>query len=109
MPAEVQCPSCGQTLVPPEDVAGVMVTCPVCQKSFVVQDAPAVTQSAQPAVWHLFIAGSERLGPLSEQTIIEWIQQGRVGSEDLVWSQGMRTWAPCASTPPFSWHIPRQT
>ena len=106
---EFECPSCGQVLEIPESGLNSPLTCPVCQKSFVVRGATKAVDAGPDSapVWHLFVGGSQRLGPLSEQTVIDWIQQGRVASNDLVWRQGMGTWVPCSSTPPFSAHISR--
>lgn len=45
------------------------------------------------AQWYCFIGG-QRYGPVSEEEMRSWVAQGRVGSADLVWTEGMPAWAP---------------
>ena len=111
MAVTVECPSCGQTLEPPEGMSGIRVTCPVCGCSFVVQDGPVMgvqdgTVGTGRGSWFLYTTRGERKGPVSEREIVQWIQEGRVTAEDMVWCPGMETWSCCQYVVPFSRHLP---
>ena len=117
MDLTVECPSCGQTIEVPDVTGKVQMICPVCEQAFVVQEAPVSGPRAHGGVgrvgtaddgsWHLTISSGQQYGPISADDIINWIRQGRVTSDDLVWRQGMQTWLPRWSTPPFSSHVTR--
>ena len=42
--------------------------------------------------WHCHING-QKYGPVDEPTLKQWIAQGRLGKDDLVWTEGMAEWA----------------
>ena len=113
MSSTLECPFCGQTLEPPDTAEQVQVLCPVCNRSFVVRDRPAPSRQASTGPsgegWYLSVANGTRYGPVGQDVIVNWVQEGRIGSEDLIWRQGMRTWLPCLTTPPFSSHVSRMT
>ena len=48
--------------------------------------------------WHCAI-GNTQFGPISLEQLLEWINQGRVGANDLVWRQGMAQWQPAGRVP----------
>ena len=48
--------------------------------------------------WHCAI-GNTQFGPISLEQLLEWINQGRVGANDLVWRQGMAQWQPASQVP----------
>ena len=52
------------------------------------------------ADWHCSING-EQYGPVAEEELIRWIQQGRVAALDLVWRDGMGEWVTAGSIPEF--------
>ncbi len=45
--------------------------------------------------WHCHING-QKYGPVDEPTLKQWIAQGRLGKDDLVWSEGMPLWQPAS-------------
>ena len=44
------------------------------------------------AQWYCHVDGVQ-YGPVSQDELIEWIQQNRVGPDDLVWTAGMENWS----------------
>ena len=44
-------------------------------------------------LWHCVING-QRHGPVNESEFRVWIANGRVGANDLVWTDGMSQWQP---------------
>ncbi len=50
--------------------------------------------------WYCVIGG-ERYGPAAEEQIGQWLAEGRLRTEDLVWTEGMSDWAPASSVPEF--------
>ena len=113
MSATLECPFCGQTLEPPDTEGRVEIVCPVCNKMFVVGGRTTLTPKSPAGPsgegWYLAVANGTRYGPVGQDVIVNWVQEGRIGAEDLIWRQGMRTWMPCLSTPPFSEHTKRMT
>lgn len=65
---------------------------------------PPQTQAAPPgldpltespdAVWFVRSPGGGQYGPASNQVLQEWISQGRVGTQSLVWRDGWADWLP---------------
>ena len=49
--------------------------------------------------WYCHVGG-QQYGPVSDDVLAQWAQQGRLGSGDLVWSQGMPQWLPAAAALP---------
>jgi len=47
------------------------------------------------AQWY-FVANNERYGPLPAQALVEYLRDGRITRETLVWREGMTDWAPLA-------------
>jgi hypothetical protein len=43
--------------------------------------------------WHCAVEGT-RYGPVSMEELLDWVQKGRLGADDLVWKQGMAEWQP---------------
>ncbi len=43
--------------------------------------------------WYCYI-GSHEYGPVPLRTLQEWLRQGRIGPEGLVWGPGMSGWRP---------------
>jgi membrane protease subunit (stomatin/prohibitin family) len=52
----------------------------------------------QAAGWHL-AEGGRSVGPLSQDELARAVAQGRLTPETLVWSAGMREWAPARTVP----------
>ena len=55
--------------------------------------------------WYCYV-GSQRYGPADENTLRQWIAQGRVGPTNLVWRQGMPEWVEIRLVPELmSYHV----
>ena len=50
------------------------------------------------AQWYCQVSG-QRYGPISQEELQAWINQGRVKSTDQVWSEGMSSWVPTGTVP----------
>jgi len=50
--------------------------------------------------WYCHASG-QQYGPVTEETLREWLRQGRVRPADLVWTEGMGNWAQAGSIPSF--------
>jgi len=93
----VKCPHCGHLLKAGPEAAGKRVQCAACHKPFMAPRALADTRAprrpvGQPEkVWHLH-TGSEDVGPLSPEEVVEHIRSGKATSRTLVWRQGMADW-----------------
>jgi TM2 domain-containing membrane protein YozV len=48
--------------------------------------------------WYCSIAG-QRYGPVPQETLRQWAQEGRLGRSDLVWGEMMDNWVPAGSVP----------
>ncbi len=48
--------------------------------------------------WYAHVAGRQ-YGPVDRETLQRWIREGRIGTNDLVWSPGMEQWSPAGSVP----------
>ncbi|MCK4276912.1 MAG: DUF4339 domain-containing protein [Phycisphaerae bacterium] len=46
--------------------------------------------------WYCVVAGKQH-GPIAEEVLCQWAQQGRVGPGDLVWTEGMAEWVPAGT------------
>jgi hypothetical protein len=49
--------------------------------------------------WHVHCDGQE-YGPMAESALVDWIRQGRVRGDSMVWRSGMNEWAPAESVQP---------
>ena len=47
------------------------------------------------AQWYCRVGG-QQYGPITEEALRQWLREGRVGSSDLVWSEGMAQWLPAS-------------
>lgn len=54
--------------------------------------------------WHCQI-GRQKYGPVGQDVLQSWIAQGRVSSQDLVWSEGMAQWVSAGSIPELSFAV----
>ena len=50
------------------------------------------------AQWYCRVGG-QQYGPITEEALRQWLREGRVGSSDLVWSEGMAQWLPASQVP----------
>jgi hypothetical protein len=53
--------------------------------------------------WY-YSQGGQQLGPVSEEQLLQWRAAGRVGPNDLVWSEGMTDWVPAGQVPQLQAH-----
>jgi hypothetical protein len=51
-----------------------------------------VPQASAAPVWHVQSANGQRLGPLDNATLQQWIAVGRITPDDLVWHPGWPQW-----------------
>ena len=51
--------------------------------------------------WHCAIDG-KKYGPIDEQTLQSWINEGRLKLTDMIWAEGMEQWQPVSNFPQFS-------
>jgi membrane protease subunit (stomatin/prohibitin family) len=58
----------------------------------------AARPPAPPAAWH-FAEGGHSIGPIPMEELSRAASQGRITPDTLVWSMGMRDWAPARSVP----------
>ena len=56
------------------------------------------------AVWKAYVGG-KKAGPVDEQTIREWISQGRVKETTQIWRPGMKKWQKAREVPEFAGHF----
>lgn len=54
--------------------------------------------SKQTMEWY-YLAGSDKLGPISDNEISEMIQRGDIKKNTLVWSTGLTDWVPAEQSP----------
>ncbi len=48
--------------------------------------------------WYAFVGGSQ-YGPVPLETLRQWLQEGRITAQHLVWSPGMSNWLPARDVP----------
>ncbi len=48
--------------------------------------------------WYALVGGSQ-YGPVPLETLRQWLQEGRMTSQDHVWSPGMANWLPARDVP----------
>jgi predicted Zn finger-like uncharacterized protein len=65
-------------------------------------ELPPTQTAPQPLaqVWFAGIGGKQ-VGPMAEAEVVDHIQQGRLGAQDLVWRKGFANWLPLREVPPF--------
>jgi hypothetical protein len=54
--------------------------------------APAAPQSRTSAPWHLQFSTGQQLGPLDDSILQQWLGEGRIGPDDLLWREGWSQW-----------------
>ena len=45
------------------------------------------------------VVGGKQFGPISEETLKQWIADGRLGQADKVWTEGMDEWVAVTAVP----------
>src|SRR5262245_66054615 len=63
--------------------------------------------AAQEAIWHVVIDGQEQ-GPLTKAQVLEYLRDGMLAGNDLVWRPGFPGWKPVSEMREF-WQPPKQT
>ncbi|NBB95418.1 MAG: DUF4339 domain-containing protein [Planctomycetes bacterium] len=48
--------------------------------------------------WHCIVQG-QQYGPVSEEDFRNWVIQGRLTANDMVWTEGMAAWQPASQVP----------
>jgi phage FluMu protein Com len=107
------CEKCGKQITVANQHAGKKGKCPGCHEIIDIPSdlsdspespSPGIPPRPSPAStippggkeWHCRVGGKE-YGPISESQLKEWLGDGRVGDEDLVWTSAMPQWASLAS------------
>lgn len=54
--------------------------------------------------WYCHVGG-QQYGPIDEQVIHQWIGEGRLTGDDIVWHEGMAQWQRCDINPTFASHF----
>jgi hypothetical protein len=44
------------------------------------------------AVWHVQFSTGQQLGPLDEAVLQQWVAEGRISPDDLIWREGWTQW-----------------
>ena len=52
------------------------------------------------ATWYCMVGG-DRYGPVEESVLRDWIREGRVGPDTLIWTPGMAQWQPAGTVSGF--------
>ena len=96
MPIRCSCPN-GHRLKVQEALAGSEAACPQCGAKFVIPDggpaAPPPAPTAEQAVeWRLANPQGEQFGPTVAAVFAQWIDEGRVQPDWLVWRTGWPEW-----------------
>lgn len=52
------------------------------------------------ATWHCIVGGAQ-YGPVEESVLRDWIREGRVAPDTLIWTAGMEQWLPAGSVTGF--------
>ena len=63
--------------------------------------------SAANAVWHVQFASGQRLGPVDDIVLQQWLGEGRISPDDLVWRDGWSNWQSAMAVFP-QWKAYRQ-
>jgi hypothetical protein len=82
------CKSCGSLVIVPSDQAP--------QKELLPESNQEL--SKQTIEWY-YLAGSDKLGPVSDNEISEMIQRGDIKRNTLVWATGFADWIPAGQSP----------
>ena len=85
------CPKCGVKVEIPRD-AGKEKDSPVGADAKSSNHASSQTGGA----WFIRIPSGEQFGPADERTFRDWVAQGRVGENCLVWREGWPDWKAAA-------------
>ncbi|MHC4983302.1 MAG: DUF4339 domain-containing protein, partial [Planctomycetota bacterium] len=55
--------------------------------------------------WYCVVKGTRR-GPISLESLRQYLREGRLEAADLVWTEGMANWTPAAQVPELSQDAP---
>lgn len=93
------CPECGVAVqIPIVDPATVATASPTSSPPPKAAKSPppvisdAAGNAADDVEWYVRIPGGEQFGPASSDEFRDWIEQGRVGTDCMVWRQGWTDW-----------------
>lgn len=88
------CPECGVTVqIPIVDPATVATNSAPSAPPKADRSPPPVRSDLRDEVeWYVRIPGGEQFGPASSDEFRDWVEQGRVGTDCMVWRQGWKDW-----------------
>jgi hypothetical protein len=49
------------------------------------------------AVWHVRLANGQQIGPLDDVGLQQWVSEGQLGDNDLIWRNGWPQWQPATA------------
>lgn len=79
-------------------------------KLLVDNASPPSPPSSRSLMWHYTMKGVQQSSPVEQQTLINLIVAGQVGSDDSVWNETMANWSKVADLPSFAGYaIPEAT
>jgi hypothetical protein len=110
-----QCPACGAKLNVKAELGGKRGACPKCQAKIQIPTADAevdaaatVPAAAAPSAppnaplttevkWFVRPPSGGQYGPAAEIVLRQWIQEGRITPDTLVWREGDPEWKPASA------------
>jgi len=98
-PTAAASPSPAKPSVGPADPAGHEATKPIPRWQSASAEIDAIN-AAPDAKWFVRPASGGQYGPAPAEVMKDWIHQGRVAAESLVWREGWAEWKPAAQVLP---------
>jgi len=87
------CPHCGASFLIPVDpsAAGLPVGAPPRPSGRPQSSLPQATESPQ-GDWYVHLREGGQFGPASDEIMAEWVAEGRVPADALLWREGWPRW-----------------
>jgi len=93
------CPECGAKVEIPEESVIVMAT--GCQRSQAgskkAEQTSRPKEAGDEVSWFVRTSTGDQYGPATNRTLQNWISQGRVSSDCLIWRAGWDQWRPAVT------------
>ena len=65
---------------------------PVAEDFLLPPGTQAAPQRPAGTVWHVQFSTGQQLGPLDDAVLQQWLGEGRIGPDDLLWREGWPQW-----------------